>query len=274
MRLASLVAGGSEHMQRQMRIEAWWFLAAMSALACALDIDASGRGKACAGNGRCATGYTCSAEGRCIILSSAALDSGIGASGAAGEPDSEGGPQPDGAGAAGNDGAGTTGNDGAGPDMDGQGGLMADAGDAGCVIPIIYFADADGDGVGRSGSARSACTRPAGSWATRDGDCNDSNADAFPGQTRYFEASYATPAGASFDYDCSGSEDPDRSGPGRAPNCSALTLLNCSGSGLAGTGRTGSGVNPICGSAELVQCSPGLLTCDTAVSTSPKGRCR
>jgi hypothetical protein len=107
----------------------------------------------------------------------------------------------------------------------------------------------------------------------RRGDCNDGNPQVFPGQNNYFGTSFSTGAGTSFDYDCSGREDPDASQPGLAPNCTGLSLLGCTGSGFAATGRTGSGVDAICGSTSLVTCVANLVSCGATTSTIQAKRC-
>jgi hypothetical protein len=151
----------------------------------------------------------------------------------------------------------------------------ADAGavDAGCLAPAAYYRDADGDGFGRADIERLFCVSPGKGWAERDGDCDDDDANVFPGQTRYFPASYSAAGRESFDYDCSGAEDPDPSAEALAPNCPTLALLLCAGAGFASTGRMGAGVDPTCGSATRITCS-GVLACVATTSTvSPKG-CR
>ena len=203
---------------------AFWIFAGASAVGCALELDADGEGKACGGSGQCAAGYSCNDQGRCV-RSSSADRSAAGASGAAGEPDAAATP---------GGGAGTaTGDGGTDSGAGGQAGAFEDSGatEDGCASPVRYFADDDKDGVGRGDTTRWACTPPAGAWATRGNDCDDSNPAVFPGQTRYFEAGFARGSNESFDYDCSGSEDPDPALPGRAPDCTALGVTNYNGSG-------------------------------------------
>jgi hypothetical protein len=77
------------------------------------------------------------------------------------------------------------------PDEDGG------APDANCSSPSTFYRDTDGDGFG-SGVPTPACERPAG-YATKDGDCDDADARAYPGQTAFF----TTPRpGGSFDFEC------------------------------------------------------------------------
>ena len=121
-----------------------------------------------------------------------------------------------------------------------------------------------------------ACEPPAvGSWVPNGGDCNDDNPSVFPQENDYQAAGYVVAAGVSFDWDCSGQEDPDPSQMGAAPACASLSILNCSGMGFAGTGRTGPGVNPLCGSKTLVKCMQSGLSCAGVTTTVTDGvRCR
>jgi hypothetical protein len=52
---------------------------------------------------------------------------------------------------------------------------------AGCA-QVVYYRDIDGDGFGNAATAinSTACTAPAG-YVTRDGDCDDNNANIYPG---------------------------------------------------------------------------------------------
>jgi len=54
--------------------------------------------------------------------------------------------------------------------------------DADCAQPTTFFADTDGDGHGDAASTMSACTQPTGFVTTSD-DCDDANANRFPGAT-------------------------------------------------------------------------------------------
>jgi hypothetical protein len=244
---------------------AWTFAGAI-ALACAVDLEPSGAGKACIADGRCASGYVCSAEGLCV-LPRPATDSGS----AAGRGGSDGQPRELDAGSSGGSG-------GSRPVLDAaiERSAPEDAAvqDQGCGEPVAYYADDDQDGFGRTDSVRFACALPSEAWAPLDGDCDDANPDVFPGQTSYFGVPYSSPHGESFDYDCSGSEDPDPAAGGRAPDCAALGALDCRGSGLAGTGRTGSGVNPLCGSKQKIECVTALLACAPTTSNASPAKCR
>jgi hypothetical protein len=228
--------------------------------ACGLDLDAEGEGKSCSADGRCADGYVCNTQSLCVKSH--------------GVPDAQGGA----GGAGGSAGSGATGGSGgsggsANDASGGSGGTLVDAGDAGCPSPTQYFPDGDGDGFGSDEGAVLACEPPSGTWVTVGGDCADDAAQAFPGQTAYFGTPFTKGANDSFDYNCSGAEEPDGAQPDAAPDCPSKPALACNGSGYQQTGRTGAGVDPLCGSATLVVCSVSGLSCsfDTE-STEPK-RC-
>jgi hypothetical protein len=142
---------------------------------------------------------------------------------------------------------------------------------------VAWFPDADDDGFGRTAGQVSSCSAPTnGKWAPKGGDCNDNEPHAFPQQNEYLATGYAVSGGVSFDYDCSGQEQPDPSQLGGAPSCAILALLNCSGSGYANTNRTGPGVNPLCGSKTLVTCVvKDALFCEaSSIPVSEGVRCR
>jgi hypothetical protein len=239
-----------------------WMLAGAGALACALDLEAIGAGKACVADGRCAEGFVCSAEGRCVIPGPRG-DSGS-VAGQGGTSNAED--------------AGVLGSGGSAPQLD-AGKERSDPTDGAvrdqaCGEPVAYFADDDRDGFGRADSVHFGCAPPSSAWATVGGDCDDANAEVFPGQMDYFGVPYASRKADSFDYDCSGSEDPDPASAPRAPDCTALGALDCRGSGFASTGRTGNGVNPICGSRQRVECASALLGCAATMSDTMPVRCR
>jgi hypothetical protein len=107
-----------------------------------------------------------------------------------------------------------------------------------------YWADLDGDGL--AGTAQCLCQKPEGSSNSLD-DCCDTDANAFPGQTEYFDTPRKGCGG--FDYDCSGGEDKHYPAicstisnstpgwfPGPTPACGAKANLcmACTGSGNCG----------------------------------------
>jgi hypothetical protein len=118
-----------------------------------------------------------------------------------------------------------------------------------CTALPKWYQDQDGDKVGSSNSV-AACTAPAGYVATS-GDCLDTNAQVFPGQTASFVTGYTNAAGAtSFDYDCNGVESESGAWPHWPGSCAA----GCTGYGYAPTGRSGAGVDPYCGSTTYLAC--------------------
>ena len=134
--------------------------------------------------------------------------------------------------------------------------------DAEACVPILFFLDGDGDGYGGTPTSQ-GCSPPAtGTWVTRGGDCDDSNATVNPGQSAYFAAGYV-PTGkssVSFDYDCDGQEN--ESGSPAKASCGVVNL-SCVGSGYieASPVRSGAGVDPFCGSSEAVTCALTSLVC-------------
>jgi len=121
--------------------------------------------------------------------------------------------------------------------------------------------DSDGDGFA---AAAGACGD----------DCSDATADAWPGQSRYFTTSYVDAAGGpSYDYDCSGTEDPQimRTGgscqtiepPRSCPQCVRV----CGGSGWIGD-------VPACGvEGDYRSCGERPDGgCDGTSSTVPRGQ--
>src|SRR6185503_5455997 len=189
-------------MARRFRQTSFWILAGAGLIGCALELDADGEGKACTGSGRCAAGYACNEQGRCVRAASHESAS----AGSSAGSDAEAAPE---AGVAAGD-AGTAREVGEETGMLGDGGTQLD----GCATPLRYFVDDDNDGVGRNDSTRLSCEHPPGAWAIRGGDCDDANPEVFPGQTQYFARAYTRGSTESFDYDCSGSEDPDPGLPG------------------------------------------------------------
>jgi len=257
------------------------FAAASLAAGCSLDVDGTGFGKACSA-GRCATGYVCDPANRCVFpvdladaaagggalgapdltggtntgaggssSSAGGVSAGHTATGSAGQPSKQPTPEADASGPARDAGAGAT------TSMDASGDATPDSS---CSKPVRRYRDADGDGFGRSDVFESFCGPPPTGWADKDGDCNDAEPRAFPGQTSYFGTTYRLGGDDSFDYDCTGAEEPDPASAGAALDCPALALLVCTGSGFARTNRQRVGVDPTCGSTELVTCA-GFLAC-------------
>lgn len=59
------------------------------------------------------------------------------------------------------------------------GGVDCDDTTALLTVPTTWYEDVDGDGYG--GTAQDTCTAPGEGWVAEGGDCDDSDADAFPG---------------------------------------------------------------------------------------------
>jgi hypothetical protein len=117
----------------------------------------------------------------------------------------------------------------------------------GCVLSL-YYKDGDGDGYGGTTSTM-ACAPPDATWVTDPGDCDDSNMDVHPKQTKYFVAGYIPPGMTtkSFDYNCDGVETEQ----GNPPKEMCMYVAGvCQGAGYlkASPLRTGTGVDPFCGS--------------------------
>ena len=131
----------------------------------------------------------------------------------------------------------------------------ADAGGDACT-PVAYYYDGDGDGVGGA-QTEAACESPGAKWVTTGGDCDDGNADVFPGQTRWFGVSYkiAMPAQtSSFDYNCSTREEekPDQA---KASACTAALGANgCTGAGFLPNANSGAIAQSYCGSTRVRAC--------------------
>lgn len=206
-------------------------------------------------------------------FSAASSDAGSGGAHAAGS-----GGQGAAAGAGGNTvGAGGntvgTGGNAVGTGGFGTGGGQSGEASTGCSTPTTWYPDEDHDNYGAPDGAVTACDPPAsGTWVMDAGDCFDQSNLVYPGAADYHEDGYPTGNGSvSFDYDCSGQEDPALNQAGLAPDCTLLTA--CSGSGFVATGRTGSGVNSLCGSHTFSKCAANaLLQCAAVLSTLPAGQ--
>ena len=177
------------------------------------------------------------------------------------------------------EGAASEAGEGGSSELSGAAGEMVSAGSTGAggaCTPVAWFPDGDGDGFGRSSAQVSTCPAPtSGKWVAKGGDCNDDDPSVFPQQSDYKSSGYAVSGGVSFDYDCSGQEQPDPAQQG-APACGSLLVVNCAGSGFANTNRTGAGVNPLCGSKTFVTCSAkDALLCEGLSMQVAEGvRCR
>lgn len=136
-----------------------------------------------------------------------------------------------------------------------------------------FYRDRDGDGVGGT-ETKVACTSPGKEWVTKGGDCNDDDADVFPGQTAYFDSPYDPKSGApSYDYDCSKKEEQEPPTKKAAATCT-LSAGGCQGSGYLPSSRaTGSGVDALCGATKFQTCKlavGGPPGCEAQVTTAEK----
>ncbi len=273
------------------RVWLWGWLAAAGVGACTSDV-LDLEGKQCDSRRACAAGYVCDErDNRCVRPAELSADdaglglggtlaaSGAGGSGFAGVSNG---------GAAGV----TAGSGGSAPGAVG-GSVSAGGGDAGSGTPPPVpdggcagriYRDADGDSVGNAlDFIEGAC--PELGWVSQPGDCRDDLATVFPGQIEFFLLPFVeelAPGGISFDYDCSGTEEP-------APGTNLAALPDCSGLGgvLAcptGSGfvpfsppRSGDNIDPRCGSNLRRACVGPALSCaaeDIAVADQAAFRCK
>jgi hypothetical protein len=68
--------------------------------------------------------------------------------------------------------------------------------------------DGDGDGYGAGDPVTAVCgTTPPSGHTIRGGDCCDSNARVYPGQTSYFTDAATCGSSSTWDYNCSGASE-------------------------------------------------------------------
>lgn len=184
------------------------------------------------------------------------------------------------AGASGTAGTGALGGQGGNSGTSGTSGTAGMAGTAGvggaggCMNPITYYKDHDKDGFGSMLEEYISCTTPQNTaeynWVTNASDCWDDDDRVHPNQLTYFGSGYANPtapAGVSFDFDCSGTEEHDANIYKQDPNCGGIIALGtCNTSGYAPTARTGQGVDSYCGSTTFITCGISGLNCVANVS--------
>jgi hypothetical protein len=258
------------------------------AAACTSDLELALDGRACTPGPRpCVDGYVCGPQSqKCVLPAELAAGAASGSGGTSAQGGASGaatagasGGVETGGGGQGGSAAGTGGASGSAGASAGSAGVSsADAGpsgDAGCALTL--YRDGDGDGVGDIANRRVGCLEPG--WVTQPGDCRDDLPEVFLGQTLFFSESYADVAGASFDYDCSDTEEPDPSNSPLTtpPDCAGLSLT-CTGSGYlpASPLRSGAGVEPRCGSNLRRDCVTMALGCgpqDTPLDESLIFRC-
>lgn len=119
------------------------------------------------------------------------------------------------------------------------------------LAEIRCLPDADGDGAPGVGEEIRACACPTGyAPASGERDCEDSEPNAFPGQTAYFSTAYGRCTRFctnSFDYDCNGIAEPELE-----IRCSLDMMLRCSSPPMPRDSHTASE----CGSmVEYVSCN-------------------
>jgi hypothetical protein len=266
--------------------------------ACDSDLAHDWTGRACrTSEPRCLSGFVCNPQGRCVTPDQLAPSAGAG--GAGGSATIE--PIPDasiGGGGAEFADSGTPSDAGATPapprDAAVDGGSELDAGpdaaatsdaavsDAGpeldACTPTVLYEDSDGDGYGNPDVSVIACASTG--WVGVAGDCRDDliavHPNGGPSGAGYVDSN--EPQGVSFDYDCSGSEEPDPTNipSGAAPSCAGLAdILACSSAGYVATARSGSNISSLCGSTTVVTCAWQTVLCGSGVQTDqPPYRCR
>lgn len=141
----------------------------------------------------------------------------------------------------------------------------ADASADACTA-VAYYYDGDGDGVGGA-QTQSACEAPGAKWVTTGGDCDDANADVFPGQTGWFGIAYSvagTPQRSSFDYDCSTHEE-EKPEQAKASPCTLSPAAGCTGAGFLPNPNSGALAQSYCGSTRVRVCRLGTNGGCTAI---------
>jgi hypothetical protein len=282
---------------RPLTLWLWGSLLGMAAGGCTSDLVLSLEGKRCDSRRQCVGGFVCDERSNSCVRPAelAAGDAGPGLGGAGSGGELGGGAGGASAGVPGGSGAGAGQGSGGSSPVGAGGSVLAPGGDAGsdptplpdggCAGRI--YRDADEDGVGNTSSyIDGAC--PESGWVSQPGDCRDDLEDVFPGQTEHFAVPFddpLAPEDISFDYDCSGSEDPDPSNStlDQPPaGCAGLGgALDCAGSGFLPLvpARAGNGVEPRCGSTLVRDCfdPAGLALCasrDTPIAVETAFRCK
>jgi len=130
-------------------------------------------------------------------------------------------------------------------------------------VLTTFYRDSDEDGFGNSAMTMEACTAPSG-YTDRDGDCDDGDVGAFPGQTAYFTRARM---GGGFDFDCDSRDTRQFNSTGPATcRCTCPVGFCCAGMCSGWTGAV-----PRCGdSAEWRETT---CTCGWPTSTRTQG-CR
>lgn len=146
-----------------------------------------------------------------------------------------------------------------------------------CTSAVFWYQDMDGDGYGSDAVTKYQCPAPRGTWVRAGGDCNDGDATVNPAQTKFFGVPYQQADNTdSFDYDCSGKEEPNPEFTIAPDDCGLLKVLACgSASGYETNNRAGPGINAWCGSTTVRTCIPSAVVCTTTTkSGQPAFSCR
>jgi len=130
-------------------------------------------------------------------------------------------------------------------------------------VETTFYRDSDEDTYGNAAVTMDACTAPTG-YTDRDGDCDDSDAAAFPGQTAYFTRARM---GGGYDFDCDSRETRQFSSAGPS-TCSCMCPVGfcCAGRCSGWTGAV-----PRCG--DPAEWRETTCTCGWPTSTRTQG-CR
>ncbi len=148
----------------------------------------------------------------------------------------------------------------------------------GCVAGVCgayYPGDVDNDDYATGTTVVRLCgATPAANYATRTGDCCDSDAQAHPGQTSYYPSANTC---GSFDYNCSGAAEKaylDTNGCVNEGGCATEDRF-CTGPGWSGA------VTPACGVSGTYRnctedpiCGPGETQCGNITTSTLRQTCR
>jgi hypothetical protein len=281
-------------------LPAWLLVLGCLSSACTSQLELSLDGKQCQGSeGHCVRGFVCERQTNLCVrpdqLASASAGAGQGgARDASGgqrflAADSDGGPLV--AAAVGTGGAAGSGADAVPRPQGGAASSGQDAGEtsgasdaavADACVPSLLYPDTDGDGVGLTSAGAVRCPEPG--WVGQAGDCRDDQERVFLGQGEFSALPFPDPTkpeGNSFDFDCSGSEQPDPGNSDPDPPPEDCTLrVPCNGRGYlpAMPARSGPGVEPRCGSNRLRRCvATAIVDCapeDVLLAAELAFRCR
>jgi hypothetical protein len=136
-----------------------------------------------------------------------------------------------------------------------------------CADPA-YYRDRDGDGYGDPHVVFRA-TKPPPGYVENSLDCFDGNAEARPGQKKYF----TTPrTDGSYDYDCDGKQSPEQSVV--AGGCKVITRFGIPIRCWAEPGWRGRAAP--CGEQGrwFSECDEGLMSCDEGPEKVRRQACR